>query len=154
MARGEASVSAPTIERRGQRNINVRDRAYLPPIRARKLRFFEDRSFQARQLSPPSLSDEAAADVPSALHDGWAGQIRAPHPRLGDSDTEPAATARDDDDRPRMLERTRKKKHPDRQMDFPFASPDSTTSAEAQQPPVQDDRGLGHVVEFPGGVQL
>jgi hypothetical protein len=28
MARGEAGVSAPTIERRGRRDINVRDRAY------------------------------------------------------------------------------------------------------------------------------
>jgi type IV secretion system protein VirD4 len=126
----------------------------LPPIRARKLRFFEDGNFQARQLLAPSLADEAAADVPSPQYDAWAGQIRAPHARLEDSDTEPAATARDDDERPRMPERGRKKKPTDRQMDLPFASPDSTISAEAQQPPVQDDRALGHVVEFPGGVRL
>ena len=126
----------------------------LPPIRARKLRFFEDGNFRARQLSPPNLADEAAADVPSAQYDGWAGQIRAPHPRLGDSDTEPAATARDDDERLRMPERARKKKPTDRQMDLPFANPDSTTGAQAQQPPPQDDRALGHVVEFPGGVRL
>jgi len=29
LARGEAGVSAPAIERRGRRAINVRDRAYL-----------------------------------------------------------------------------------------------------------------------------
>ena len=126
----------------------------LPPIRARKLRFFEDANFRARQLSPPRLADEVATDVPSAQYDVWAGQIRAPHARLGDSDTEPAATVRDDDDRPRMPERARKKTPTDRQMDLPFASPDSTIGAQAQQPPVQDDRALGHVVEFPGGVRL
>ena len=45
----------------------------MPPVRARKLRYFEDRRFRAR-LSPAPLLDEASyADRPPKRPDDWAG---------------------------------------------------------------------------------
>jgi type IV secretion system protein VirD4 len=49
----------------------------LAPVRAKKLRYFEDRNFTARVLEPPILSSHAYADLPtSRLHD-WADRVAA-----------------------------------------------------------------------------
>ncbi len=50
----------------------------LPPIRAKKLRYFEDRNFTGRVLPPPAFEIQTAA--PTA--DDWTGQIRATDARL------------------------------------------------------------------------
>ncbi|MFL6735544.1 MAG: conjugal transfer protein TraG [Sphingomonas sp.] len=44
-----------------------------PPIRARKLRYFEDRRFKARVAPPPVLAAGAFADRPNPRSDDWAG---------------------------------------------------------------------------------
>jgi len=50
----------------------------LPPIRAKKLRYFEDRNFTGRVLPPPAFETQTAA--PTA--DDWTGQVRATDARL------------------------------------------------------------------------
>ena len=45
----------------------------MPPIRAKKLRYFEDRRFRDRLLAPPALGEEAYADCPPQRRDDWAG---------------------------------------------------------------------------------
>jgi type IV secretion system protein VirD4 len=50
----------------------------LPPIRARKLRYFEDRNFTARLLPPPVPGEDAPASRPHDWHDA----LGAPDARL------------------------------------------------------------------------
>jgi type IV secretion system protein VirD4 len=58
----------------------------LPPIRARKLRYFEDRNFTTRVTDPPILGSGAYADRPLRRTDDWNGCIAAsglPMPAIG-----------------------------------------------------------------------
>jgi type IV secretion system protein VirD4 len=52
----------------------------LPPIRAMKLRYFEDRNFTARLLPAPALAGGAYADCPEARGDDWSGLRAEPAP--------------------------------------------------------------------------
>jgi type IV secretion system protein VirD4 len=45
----------------------------LAPIRAKKLRYYEDSNFKARTCRPPVLADGAHADRPAARGDDWSG---------------------------------------------------------------------------------
>lgn len=59
----------------------------LAPIRANKLRYFEDGNFADRVLPPPVLSADGYPDKPAPRPDGWSGHIRGVDPRLaGDED--------------------------------------------------------------------
>ncbi|HVM78141.1 MAG TPA: IncP-type conjugal transfer protein TraG, partial [Stellaceae bacterium] len=51
----------------------------LAPIRARKLRYFEDRNFTSRVLPAPSLAAGGYRDRPAPRRDDWSGQVRGPH---------------------------------------------------------------------------
>ena len=54
-----------------------------PPIRAKKLRYFEDANFTGRVFLPPGLSaDGPYADRPLFRADDWSGQVRKPHADL------------------------------------------------------------------------
>jgi len=53
-----------------------------PPIRAKKLRYFEDRNFTVRVLPPPALDDTGFADRPAARPDDWQGRTRSIDERL------------------------------------------------------------------------
>lgn len=65
-----------------------------PPIRAKKLRYFEDRRFTARVLPAPSLDTDGYRDLPAARPDDWAGQVRGADMRLAaGSDAEEGADA-------------------------------------------------------------
>ncbi|HVM23322.1 MAG TPA: conjugal transfer protein TraG, partial [Sphingomicrobium sp.] len=46
-----------------------------PPIRANKLRYYEDRRFRARLCPPPALGDGAYADRPASRPHDWAGVV-------------------------------------------------------------------------------
>jgi type IV secretion system protein VirD4 len=46
-----------------------------PPIRAKKLRYYEDRRFTARVLPAPSLDTAGYRDLPAARPDDWAEQV-------------------------------------------------------------------------------
>jgi type IV secretion system protein VirD4 len=54
----------------------------LAPIRAKKLRYYEDRNFVSRVLPTPRLSDRGYADRPPARSDDWSGQVRSTDARL------------------------------------------------------------------------
>ncbi|WAC49743.1 conjugal transfer protein TraG [Asticcacaulis sp. SL142] len=54
----------------------------LAPIKAKKLRYFEDANFISRRLPPPVLSEGTYADRPQARPDVWEGQVRATDRRL------------------------------------------------------------------------
>src|SRR3546814_20461324 len=55
----------------------------LAPIRAKKLRYYEDRNFQNRLAPPPALAVGPYADRPQARPDDWAGIVRPTDSRLG-----------------------------------------------------------------------
>ncbi len=55
-----------------------------PPIRAKKLRYFEDGNFSDRVCSPPDLrAGGSYLDRPPHHSDDWFGQVRKPHADLG-----------------------------------------------------------------------
>jgi len=58
----------------------------LPPIRARKLKYYEDRNFTERVLPSPALIDGPYADRPAPRADDWSGQVRGTDERLLPSD--------------------------------------------------------------------
>lgn len=53
-----------------------------PPVRAKKLRYYEDRNFTSRVLPPPVLATEDYADRPPQRPDDWAGVSLPPPPAL------------------------------------------------------------------------
>ncbi|KER36123.1 conjugal transfer protein TraG [Sphingobium indicum] len=53
-----------------------------PPIRAKKLRYYEDRRYTARVLPAPVLDAAGYRDLPAARPDDWAGQVRGADMRL------------------------------------------------------------------------
>ncbi len=54
----------------------------LAPIRAKKLRYYQDRNFTRRIAPPPVLSEGPYPDRPPARGDDWGGQVRGPHAGL------------------------------------------------------------------------
>ncbi|HEY1145721.1 MAG TPA: conjugal transfer protein TraG [Allosphingosinicella sp.] len=59
-----------------------------PPIRARKLRYFEDRRFKARLSTPPALGGAIYPDCPPRRGDDWAGLRAAPAVPAADGEGE------------------------------------------------------------------
>jgi type IV secretion system protein VirD4 len=63
----------------------------LAPIRAKKLRYYEDGNFAGRVLPSPRLGGAGYRDCPPASKDDWAGIVAHTDVRLGakaDDDTE------------------------------------------------------------------
>jgi type IV secretion system protein VirD4 len=56
--------------------------AATPPIRATKLRYFEDPIFKTRVLAPPALADGEYADRPASRGHDWAKAVRDTDARL------------------------------------------------------------------------
>ena len=54
----------------------------LPPIKAKKLRYYEDESFKSRILPPPVLTAGTYADCPPQSPHDWADQVRGEDVRL------------------------------------------------------------------------
>jgi type IV secretion system protein VirD4 len=54
-----------------------------PPVRAKKLRYFEDHTFKARVLPAPPLRDDGHPDLPGRRLDDWADRVRGTDARLG-----------------------------------------------------------------------
>ena len=54
----------------------------LAPIRAKKLRYYEDDNFARRVAGPPTLGDGGYVDRPPPRGDDWGGQVRGPHAEL------------------------------------------------------------------------
>ncbi|MDX8454068.1 conjugal transfer protein TraG [Mesorhizobium sp. VK9D] len=68
----------------------------LPPIRAKKLRYYEDQNFTERLLPSPALSEGPYADCPASRPDDWTGHLRSVDRRLA-ADDESAGAAIDDE---------------------------------------------------------
>jgi len=65
-----------------------------PPIRAKKLRYYEERVFTQRMVDPPRLGSGPYADRPAPRADYWAGRTCATDARLaGDTEGEEAEPA-------------------------------------------------------------
>jgi type IV secretion system protein VirD4 len=54
----------------------------LPPLRAKKLRYFEDRNFKSRVLPAPVLSAGGYDDRPSPRRDDWGARVSTLHSEL------------------------------------------------------------------------
>jgi type IV secretion system protein VirD4 len=92
----------------------------MAPIRAKKLRYFEDHNFRTRIAPPPVLADGAYPDHPKGRPDDWSGFVRAPDSRLGKAEDEKA----EDDGglqqqrHPGLGEEAAKKPEPPKQLDL------------------------------------
>jgi len=111
-----------------------------PPIRASKLRYYEDRAFTGRVLTPPPLAAGNYADRPATRGDDWHGQTRSVDARLSAADEPEAAGAGG------VLERAR---HPGDESDKPAAPEPTTTDplglGEDEGDPATDKRGMDQV---------
>ena len=67
----------------------------LPPIRAKKIRFYEDRNFTPRVLSAPELEVGTYRDRPPPHGDDWTGRVRGQVQGLADNASR-SAEPRDD----------------------------------------------------------
>ena len=54
----------------------------LPPVRAKKLRYFKDSNFSSRVLPAPVLSASGYVDRPTRRGDDWVGRVATMHPEL------------------------------------------------------------------------
>jgi type IV secretion system protein VirD4 len=90
----------------------------LPPIRAKKLRYFEDARFSRRLFSAPVLSLETYSDRPPSRPHDWAGASAAaavaPHSSVGDAEAEDATGG---------LQQERHPGLPDQRLAAPEAEP-------------------------------
>ena len=93
-----------------------------PPIRAQKLRYYEDANFTGRVSHPPALvADGSYPDRPQPRADDWSGQVRMPHTDLIKSWSDLVSGEQDDDGglrcQPELKEETPAKAAPDRAPD-------------------------------------
>ena len=98
--------------------------AGTPPIRATKLRYFEDSNFKSRVLPAPTLADGDYPDRPPSRPDDWIGIVRGTDARLG------TVEGSDGEDAGGGLEQAR---HPGQEIDRPFTT----------EPITADPLGLG-----------
>ena len=70
----------------------------LAPIRARKLRYYQDANFTSRLLPAPALKDATYADKPEPRGDDWSGQIRSLHNALYEAAISEDASASEGDE--------------------------------------------------------
>jgi len=88
-----------------------------PPIRAMKLRYFEDGNFTGRVLAPPALAADTYADRPAPRADDWESLVRAPDDRLA-----PAADAESTDEDGGLQQ----ERHPGLAAEQPAPAPEQT----------------------------
>jgi len=124
----------------------------VPPIRARKLRYYTDRNFLERRLPAPKRDEQDPIAVPSVHSDDWSGQTRSTDSRLDKPWSEFLTSHTTEDDiRVRQREPSRRKKdRTERPMsDLPlFAASLEEPAAEEETSAASAE--LEHVVRFPG----
>jgi type IV secretion system protein VirD4 len=103
----------------------------LAPIRAKKLRYYEDANFIARALPAPQLSPGRYRDVPAPRSNEWGCLARRPDARLARS--EDAANGEDDGglqhQRHPAIEVAAGSAEPPRQLDLPEIDRDDSDAA-------------------------
>lgn len=70
--------------------------AGLAPIRAKKLRYYEDANFKARLGEPPALLDAGYADCPELRSNDWTGIVADVMPSTAEDETAEDGTLLDD----------------------------------------------------------
>jgi type IV secretion system protein VirD4 len=75
----------------------------IAPIRAKKLRYYEDGNFTARVCPAPVLSESGFLDRPNPRSDDWGGQVRGLHAELEAAADEKAGDAEDEGELQRQL---------------------------------------------------
>jgi type IV secretion system protein VirD4 len=121
----------------------------VPPIRARKLRYYLDGNFLRRRMLPPALGSDAYADAPPPHPHDWCSPALTPDPRLQEMSASTAVESHPHDDAqtPRPRERERNKA---RVSDLPLLA-DLADSAIADDNPQSADRADDErVTKFPG----
>ena len=131
----------------------------VPPIRAKKLRYFEDANFQARRLPAPTLAEGPFADVPPTRADYWTGSKRSTDPRLEQVWSEIVTTQSGEEERLRAsaLVRPGAKKKAEREADLPLFAARSgdrdVTTSPSTGAATAAGTALGQVIQF-GGLRV
>ena len=128
----------------------------LPPLRARKLRYYEDSNFTARVADAPTLSEDGYRDRPAPRRDDWTGQVRGTDARLAAAADRELGLAEEDDEgglqhqrHPGMLEpEVSKPVEPARQTDLDLL--DDEADAPAQTKTMDRARRLSAVTRAYG----
>ena len=128
----------------------------VPPIRAKKLRYFEDANFQARRLPAPTLAADHFADAPLVRAEDWTGRTRTTDPRLEKSWSEMVTMQSGEEERlrARALVKPGAKKKSDREVDLPLFAARPTgrdgTEVPDADPEAHTETALGQVIQFDG----
>jgi len=69
----------------------------LAPIRAKKLRYYEDRNFTTRIAPAPTLAADGYRDRPPPRPDDWGSQVRGLHIHLAAANDEEASVSEEDE---------------------------------------------------------
>jgi len=119
----------------------------LPPIRARKLRYYEDRNFTTRIFPAPLLKGGGYGDRPPPRPDDWGSQIRPQDVRLLPAEDEPVVAAleeaRERQRHPGLAEEAGKTDR--RQEEFGLRLFDDDNEAPAEKRALDRARGLNPV---------
>jgi type IV secretion system protein VirD4 len=124
----------------------------VPPIRAGKLKYFDDRNFLERRISAPTLGTGRFNVLPPVRSHDWSGARRGVHAKLRKAWSE-LLSSEEDPPRVRELARTNQ---PDRHRDLPLFAERARVLEEDIEvdigPPLPD--ADGNEVQFPGGVHV
>jgi type IV secretion system protein VirD4 len=110
----------------------------LPPIRAKKLRYYEDGNFKTRIFAAPTLTNGHYADRPAARPDDWGGQVRGMHVRLAAAADEEAGVTEEEEGglqqqrHPGLPEEEIARSHTPHEVDLGLPDDDSDVAADAQ----------------------
>uniref|UniRef100_UPI002FE34173 type IV secretory system conjugative DNA transfer family protein n=1 Tax=Hyphomicrobium sp. TaxID=82 RepID=UPI002FE34173 len=123
----------------------------VPPIRARKLRYYDDRNFLERCLPAPEVAGREKGDGPTRPH-VWTDRIRSPDPRLDKAWADLVTSSGGDADAPpRTREIARRKTiKTERPIgDLPlFAAQLTEPTPEIGTAPADDSQN--EIIQFPG----
>lgn len=123
--------------------------AGMAPIRAQKLRYFEDANFKSRVAAPPALSDGPYADKPMPRSNDWGSLVRKPDPRLErvEEATKPDKDegGREQQRHPGLAEEVAPKKEPPKQLDLLGLDKDDVDPASDKRM-MDQSRSVGTVV--------
>jgi type IV secretion system protein VirD4 len=126
----------------------------VPPIRARKLKYYADRNFLARRLPAPALGTGRRLDAPAVCGDDWSGHVRSADARLDKPWSELVTSSPGDEEESRPLarkvpKRKREKDKDERPLsDLPlFAAGLAEPQVESEAPAAE---ALDKVIQFPG----
>jgi type IV secretion system protein VirD4 len=127
----------------------------VPPIRARKLKYYADQNFLARRLPAPALGTRRRLDAPAGCGDDWSGQVRSADARLDKPWSELVTSSPADEEESRPLARTvpkrkREKDKGERPLsDLPlFAAGLAEPQTDSEAPATSEE--IDKVIQFPG----